>query len=231
MIKTLTLFIGDLKNSPYICKKISEVSTDSISTEAKIRDAATKVFLDKGYDGATTRAIAQESGMNLALVNYYFRSKEKLFAEVFGEMIRLFMEGMVEVFNRPISLKEKIIAIIDHDFEMFKSNPGLVIFVLSEVHRNPERFFNLINRDSMKIIFEKNSLMHQQFQQAIDLGLIRAINPDNAMFIIMSSMQTLFSSKTLMIQLNNLSESDFNEFANTQKEITKEMLIGYLFVK
>jgi TetR/AcrR family transcriptional regulator len=207
------------------------VSTDSISTEAKIRDAATKVFLDKGYDGATTRAIAQESGMNLALVNYYFRSKEKLFAEVFGEMIRLFMEGMVEVFNRPISLKEKIIAIIDHDFEMFKSNPGLVIFVLSEVHRNPERFFNLINRDSMKIIFEKNSLMHQQFQQAIDLGLIRAINPDNAMFIIMSSMQTLFSSKTLMIQLNNLSESDFNEFANTQKEITKEMLIGYLFVK
>lgn len=134
--------------------------------------------------------------MNLALVNYYFRSKEKLFAEIFEEMIALFMEGMMEVFNRPISLKEKIIAIIDHDFEMFKNHPDLVIFVISEVHRNPERFFNMIKMDSIESHFREELIDQvKQFQQAINPGLIRPIDPNNAMHIIMSSMHTLFSSK------------------------------------
>ncbi|MFT3738270.1 MAG: TetR/AcrR family transcriptional regulator [Breznakibacter sp.] len=203
---------------------------DSQSTELKIKEAAVKVFLSKGFDGATTRAIAQEVGMNLALVNYYFRSKEKLFTAIFEEMIQLFMEGMVEVFNRPMGLKEKICALIDHDFEMFKNHPDLVIFVLSEVHRNPERFFKLIQVGAMKSVFEKNSLLDQQFRQAIDLGLIRPINPDNAVFMITSSMHMLFTGKKLIMQMNEMDESQYEEFANQQKEITKDMILRYLFV-
>lgn len=49
-----------------------------LSTEEKILKAATKVFTEKGYAGTRTRDIAEEAGINLALLNYYFRSKEKL---------------------------------------------------------------------------------------------------------------------------------------------------------
>ena len=47
-----------------------------------ILDAAEAVFADNGFDGATTRAIAEQAGVNAALIHYYFRSKEKLFEAV-----------------------------------------------------------------------------------------------------------------------------------------------------
>ncbi|MDN3670454.1 helix-turn-helix domain-containing protein [Echinicola jeungdonensis] len=49
------------------------------STEGKIKTAARKVFQQKGFAAARTRDIAEEPGINLALLNYYFRSKGKLF--------------------------------------------------------------------------------------------------------------------------------------------------------
>ena len=53
-----------------------------ISTEEKILISASKVFTEKGFSGTRTRDIAEEAGINLALLNYYFRSKEKLFEQV-----------------------------------------------------------------------------------------------------------------------------------------------------
>ena len=63
--------------------KKSEAIKD-LSTEQKIKNAARKVFTEKGYAATRTRDIAEAAGINLALLNYYFRSKQKLFEEVFG---------------------------------------------------------------------------------------------------------------------------------------------------
>ena len=52
---------------------------EQISTEEKIKEAARTVFMKKGFSATRTRDIADEAGINLALLNYYFRSKEKLF--------------------------------------------------------------------------------------------------------------------------------------------------------
>lgn len=56
-----------------------------LSTEQKIIEAARKVFTRKGYSATRTRDIAEEAGLNLALLNYYFRSKQKLFELVMAE--------------------------------------------------------------------------------------------------------------------------------------------------
>jgi len=212
------------KNCCNFGKKI-EMSLPNPTSEIKIKEAATKVFLLKGFDGATTREIARESGLNLALVNYYFRSKEKLFREIFEEMLRLFFQGMTEIFNKPLTLREKINALIDHDYEMFRNNPHLSIFVVSEVHRNPERFFSMIELRSIIDI----KFFEEQFQKAIDECIIRQIKAENALMLITSSMQNLFSNKVLIMHLNNMSEEQYDEFVTMQKNITKEMIINYLF--
>ena len=53
------------------------------NTELKIKEAAKKVFLERGFDGAKLRHIAEEAGTTMAMVNYYFRSKEQLFQSIF----------------------------------------------------------------------------------------------------------------------------------------------------
>lgn len=50
-------------------------------TKAALLSAAREVFIEKGYDGATVRAIAAKAGVDAAMVNHWFGGKEGLFAQ------------------------------------------------------------------------------------------------------------------------------------------------------
>jgi AcrR family transcriptional regulator len=84
----------------------SKLAGDS-STEEKIKKAAQIVFHKKGFAAARTRDIAEEAGINLALLNYYFRSKEKLFNIVMIETFRSFFESVSRIINNPDTTFEK----------------------------------------------------------------------------------------------------------------------------
>ena len=59
---------------------------DPKSTQDKILGAATKVFAEHGFRDATTRMICAEAQVNVALVNYYFRSKAELYKAVIAAL-------------------------------------------------------------------------------------------------------------------------------------------------
>ena len=75
------------------------VDNNYSNTEIKIKDAAKSLFLKKGYSATTTRDIARESDINLAMLNYYFRSKRRLFEIIMFETLYEFLSKMVEVYN------------------------------------------------------------------------------------------------------------------------------------
>lgn len=81
-------------------------------------EAAEELFAEKGFDGTSVRDIAEEAGVNLAMISYYFGSKEKLMEALFryrGETIKLQLESMVE--NKKLSSLEKVYALVDHYIE------------------------------------------------------------------------------------------------------------------
>jgi AcrR family transcriptional regulator len=51
-------------------------------TEARILDAATRIFFAAGYDRTTIRAVASAAGVDAGLVMHYFGSKQELFRRV-----------------------------------------------------------------------------------------------------------------------------------------------------
>jgi len=63
---------------------------DKIDKKDHILDVAEKVFSDHGFDGASTRMISGEAGVNMAMLNYYFGSKEGLFLAVIDRKISSF---------------------------------------------------------------------------------------------------------------------------------------------
>jgi len=74
-------------------KRLGRRIGPSGKSRAAILKAARALFAKLGFRGATTRAIAQRAGVNIAMVNYFFESKEKLFAAaidlpVAGERLR-----------------------------------------------------------------------------------------------------------------------------------------------
>ncbi|SOD79858.1 transcriptional regulator, TetR family [Spirosoma fluviale] len=197
----------------------------SKSTELRIREAAERVFLEKGFDGATSRDIAEAAGINIALTNYYFRSKEKLFMQIFEDLVQLFFTGMVEIMNKPISLRDKIAELIEHDFQLLKSNPNLSNFIMNEVHRNPDRMASCIG--VMKEIH--HSMFEQQLQQEIKLGNVRPIKALHVMPMAFANIQFLFIGKQMHMKMWHMDEAGFNEFINEHKQIVIEMVTSYLF--
>ncbi len=195
---------------------------NSLTTEEKIRQAATKVFLEKGFDGTTTRDIAAEAGINLALLNYYFRSKQKLFDSVFEEMIKLFFEGITTVLSQSIPLREKIMALIDYDFSMLRQSPDLAMFVLNEMHRNPSRFVPSISRSMVQ--FE------EQLEQAHQAGLTRPISASHLMGIISANTQFIYLSKNVYTNVWNQTQQEFNAFVLEHEKLISDMIINYLFI-
>lgn len=114
-----------------------------LSTEEKIKEAASIVFTKKGYGNARTRDIAEEAGINLALLNYYFRSKEKLFQIVMAERIDKLFGVLGPVLNdESTTLEEKLEKITESYINMLLEHPDLPIFVLSEIRNNPDQLSN-----------------------------------------------------------------------------------------
>ena len=87
------------------------------TTEEKIKEAARTVFLTKGFEGCSSREIAKAAGMNVALVNYYFRSKSQLFQLIFKAAMEDFMESMIYVFNTDQPLEDKMRIFIEREYD------------------------------------------------------------------------------------------------------------------
>ncbi len=108
------------------------------NTEGKILDAAKKVFVRKGYSGSSMQAIANEAGINKALLHYYFRSKDRLFQATFFDIFQNFVPKAIDILQSEESFEKKIEAFVRSYIELLMQNPLIPIFVLQELNRDPE---------------------------------------------------------------------------------------------
>ena len=195
--------------------------------EEKIKAAAKRVFVSKGFSGCTSREIAKEAGTNVALVNYYFRSKDQLFLIIYKSVTEDFLLSMVDVFSSNISLKEKISQLVDREFEFLSKHPEMPIFVINEMSRNKNAGIE------PQVILSKlgTTGIFQETIEAQEKGIMRKIDLVSIIMLIMANCQHPFMAKLLNQQLNGLSDEQYNLQLIKHKEIVKEMLLNYLFLK
>lgn len=129
-------------------KKTTENKTaDSPGTEALILQAAEEEFMQKGFAGARTTAIAEAAGVTHAMLHYYFRSKEKLFDKIVGEKIGLMRTILVQsVQDADLPLFDKIRSVIESHLDFLAANPKLPRFMICEVFAQPERMAVVIEQ-------------------------------------------------------------------------------------
>lgn len=145
------------------------------STEEKIKEAARKVFQEKGYGQARTRDIADEAGINLALLNYYFRSKEKLFDIIMEESLQQLFSIIINIVNnKSMTLNDKIDIVVNRYIDSLLINPNLPLFVLSEVQANPEKLMKKIGISQNLIV---GSHLYLQIQDQLKIKEIKGVSP------------------------------------------------------
>ncbi len=116
------------------------------NTEIRIKEAARKLFQEKGFNAVTTREIAESAGINSALLHYYYRSKEKLFRIIMSESLHemfAFLSSIIN--NEETNLAEKIDLIVNGYIDVIQNNPNVALFVFNELHTNPQLLIKEIN--------------------------------------------------------------------------------------
>jgi len=129
-------------------------------TEERIFESATEVFLEKGMDGARMKDIADHAGINKSLLNYYYRSKDRLFNAVFEKVAGQMFEKFAPVFDENLSLEEKIRFFFKEHISFLQKNPKLPAFILNEINRNPERIKKLLAKVEIEMIWQTLEKQH-----------------------------------------------------------------------
>lgn len=192
------------------------------STQEKIINAARKVFLTKGFDGTRTRDITQEAGINTALLNYHFGSKENLFEIVMLETMSNFMQKMSHVFNDNTStFEQKVKDLCENYIDFLIEEPGLPLFILTESRKNPDR---LLNKIQLKEIVMQSSFM-DQFQKGVKQGKYHKIEAAHLIANLMSLIIFPFVAENLLSGMGNLSDQQFKSLVIERKKLIPNWFI------
>ena len=190
------------------------------TTEARIKEAARKVFTRKGFAGARTRDIAEEAGINLALLNYYFRSKQKLFDLIMLENIQHFMEGVKGILSdEQTNFTEKNTRLASHYIDMLTLHPDLPLFILSELRSHPDK---LVERIGIKEFIFQSSYFRQLLGAVMEKGA--DVNPIHYFINTIALIVFPFIGSPILRNIGELNSEQFTALMNERKQFIAQWI-------
>lgn len=155
--------------------------------EKRILWVAERLFLEKGFNGTSTTEIAKTVGCNQTLIHYYFRTKEKLFWDVFAPKVEQVVEYLDAPLDESIDFIERIRNVVDFYFGILELDERLAPFIVNELLMNPGRWDKFRDRylrnESRSSAFDRFESM---VEDEIKEGHIRSIKAIDLLMNIMS---------------------------------------------
>ena len=194
------------------------------NTRDKILSAAKLVFQSKGMAGARMQDIADEAGINKALLHYYFSNKEKLFDVIFKEAFSRFFPKINAAIEANGSLQDKIRFFCREYIDLLLENPFLPLFVLYELNNQPGRFVKKM-WNNRELPFHRFSV---QIREEIKKKNIRAVNPADLFINMLSMLVFPFVAKPLWMAASGMDEKAFRSFMEERKTSIPQLIIESL---
>lgn len=191
-------------------------------TKSQILEAAKKIFIQKGFDGARMQEIADEAKINKSMLHYYFRNKEELFETIVDDNMQIMAPRLVEALQGEGSVIEKMEKFVCQYIDAISENPHFPLFFLYEISRHRLEF---INRAKGK--YNMQPILLQFFQQITEeqqKGILKPIPPQQMMLSLISMVVFPFVAKPIFLNMMNLSENMFKQMIEERKAIVPQML-------
>jgi TetR/AcrR family transcriptional regulator len=106
--------------------------TDEIEPKQRIMDAAIKLFARKGFAATGMRELSKEAGVNLAMINYYFGSKQKILEEIIDEFFKEDIARKEKIFQSDANIEEKLRLVIADTVKFFRERQDLLLVAITE---------------------------------------------------------------------------------------------------
>lgn len=193
-----------------------------MTTEEKIFNAARIVFQKKGFAGARMQEIADEAGINKAMLHYCFKNKQSLFEAVFIKAFSQLAPQINLIFNSEETVFNKIKKFTDSYISFVIEHPFLPQFVIQEMNNNPEfvlKFLTNTNRPN------PNHMIHQIEKEIAD-GIIKPIQPKQLLLDIFSMTVFPFAAQMMVKGILQISDDEFNQMMEIRKTSIAEQIIN-----
>lgn len=187
--------------------------------EERILWVAERLFLEKGFSGTSTTEIAKAVGCNQALIHYYFRTKEKLFWDVFTPK----MDHILDYLDTPLQeagdFFQKIHNVIDFYFSILELDSRLAPFIVNELIMHPTRWSHFRDRFLRD---ERRSGAFKKFEKAVEdeinKGTIREVLAIDLLMDIMSLTVSSFIVAPRGYALNECDSGERTKYLQHRKE-------------
>ena len=195
-----------------------------------IIESAIKLFGTKGFEGTSVREIAGDAGVNVAMINYYFGSKEKLF-EKSVEYKAAYLQGLFSelVINKELTAIEKMDIVIDQTIERKFSN--------SVFHHLLHRELSLQHRPQLRdaisdILLKNMKPVKAIIKNGIKDGVFKPVDIELTLATLLGTVHYLLTSDVMCRKILGKKEG-FTPFNNRQlkkrlSEHTKQLLRSHL---
>lgn len=195
--------------------------------EKRILWVAERLFLEKGFSGTSTTEIAKTVGCNQALIHYYFRTKEKLFWDVFAPKAEQVVEYLDAPLDESIDFIDRIRNVIDFYFGILELDERLAPFIVNELIMSPtrwdkfrDRFLRSESRSSAFDRFEK------MVEEEIAAGRIRRMKPIDMLMNIMSLTVSAFIVAPKGFAIGECDSNLRKEYLDNRKEDIKQLIVN-----
>jgi len=189
--------------------------------ERRILEAARKVFMRRGTAGARMHEVAEEAGVNQALLHYYFRSKEGLSDAVFREAAGRLVPAVVRVLGSDDALEQKVEQFVHLYIDTVRKTPFVPGYILAEMHHHPERLPALVSKlASVAPAPVAGALMKRiaaQLQERVAAGSMRPIAPEQFLVNVLALCVIPFVARPMLSVAFGMDERAFERFLDERR--------------
>jgi AcrR family transcriptional regulator len=172
--------------------------------------------------------IAEEAGVNQALLHYYFRSKERLSAAVFQLVARQLFPRLFQILGSDLPLDHKIELIVNAYLDMLSQNRFMPAYVLSELQHHPERAEQIlasgIGSDPGKALAPLIAKLRIQIDAEVKAGKMREITPQELIVNMLSLCVFPFAARPLLAVALGLNDTRFAAFIKQRRKNLPEFI-------
>ena len=201
------------------------METKETTVEQRIIAAAKQVFVEKGFAETCMNDIAVRAGINRSGLHYYFRTKERMFEAVYADVVFSFIPEIHEIIMREEPVRERLSAIIDVYFNLFRKEPGYPLFFVRELHRNADYVFSTIH----KLEVEKYAIsVIDKLRSGMSAGVIRTMPVEFIAFSFFGLVAVPFMSRPLVERIDLGGGKSFEERLPEWKECVMNQMMHLL---
>jgi len=191
------------------------MGAEEAQTEKLIKEKARILFFQKGFLNATTQEIADEAGVNRALIHYYFRSREQMLEMLLDETLLEKKERVRNILTSDLTFREKIANYINAVVDYGLTYPYLDNFIISETARRPDKVKLFCSKDRIT----SSDLIRKQLEEEITKGKIAPISPEHFMVNLSALCNYPLLAKVVLQTIHGMTDAAYHKFLIERKRI------------